>query len=91
MIVETIKIFCRSQTDREKSLPFLHHQSRVVKRTALSKYENIKSNGLIAIKLQGNDQLVWLTKTSGDDHILLVSKEGKSIRFNESERPSHGP
>jgi DNA gyrase subunit A len=64
---------------------FFTTKSGVVKRTALSKYENIKSNGLIAIKLQDNDNLVWVNKTSGSDHILLVSKAGKSIRFQESD------
>lgn len=64
---------------------FFTTKAGVVKRTALSKYENIKSNGLIAIKLNSNDSLVWVNKTSGSDHILLVSREGKSIRFNESD------
>lgn len=62
---------------------FFTTKSGVVKRTALSKYENIKSNGLIAIKLTAGDSLVWVNKTSGSDHISLVSREGKSIRFKE--------
>lgn len=68
---------------------FFTTKAGVVKRTALSKYENIKSNGLIALKLNPGDSLVWVNKTTGKDHILLVSKEGKSIRFNESDvRPT---
>jgi len=68
---------------------FFTTKSGVVKRTALSKYENIKSNGLIAIKLNTGDSLVWVNKTSGSDHISLVSREGKSIRFKESDvRPT---
>jgi len=87
---ETIKSILPLPKQIEKNhFLFFTTKAGVVKRTALSKYENIKSNGLIAIKLQGNDQLVWVNKTSGDDHILLVSKEGKSIRFNESDvRPT---
>ncbi|HOX95876.1 MAG TPA: DNA gyrase subunit A [Candidatus Woesebacteria bacterium] len=73
----------------KSSYLFFTTKAGVVKRTALSKYENIKSNGLIAIKLQGADSLVWVNKTSGEDHILLVSKEGKSIRFKETDvRPT---
>lgn len=68
---------------------FFTTKSGVVKRTALSKYENIKSNGLIAIKLNQGDSLVWVNKTSGIDHISLVSREGKSIRFKEADvRPT---
>lgn len=68
---------------------FFTTKSGVVKRTALSKYENIKSNGLIAIKLNPGDSLVWVNKTSGSDHISLVSRDGKSIRFKESDvRPT---
>lgn len=68
---------------------FFTTKSGVVKRTALSKYENIKSNGLIAIKLNAGDSLVWANKTSGNDHISLVSRDGKCIRFKESDvRPT---
>jgi len=68
---------------------FFTTKKGVVKRTALNKYENIKSNGLIALKLITGDSLVWVNKTSGSDHILLVSREGKSIRFKEGDvRPT---
>ena len=68
---------------------FFTTKAGVVKRTALSKYENIKSNGLIAIKLNQGDSLVWVNPTSGTDHISLVSREGKCIRFNEKDvRPT---
>lgn len=68
---------------------FFTTKKGTVKRTALSKYENIKSNGLIAIKLVQGDSLVWVNKTSGTDHISLVSREGKSIRFDEKDvRPT---
>ena len=71
------------------SFLFFTTKKGVVKRTALSKYENIKSNGLIALKLIDGDSLVWANKTSGSDHILLVSREGKSIRFKEGDvRPT---
>jgi len=68
---------------------FFTTKAGVVKRTAMSKYENIKSNGLIAIKLNSGDSLVWVNKTSGTDHISLVSRDGKSIRFKEADvRPT---
>jgi DNA gyrase subunit A len=68
---------------------FFTTKSGVVKRTSLAKYENIKSNGLIAIKLNPGDSLVWVNRTTGQDHISLVSREGKSIRFKEADvRPT---
>jgi len=87
---ETIKSILAMPKEVEKNkFLFFTTKAGVVKRTALSKYENIKSNGLIAIKLQDNDNLVWVNKTSGEDHILLVSKDGKSIRFHEQDvRPT---
>jgi len=60
-----------------------------VKKTSLSDYMNIRTNGLIAIKLQDGDQLVKALATSGDDHLLLISHQGKSIRFSEQDiRPT---
>ena len=87
---ETIKSILPMPRQVEKNrFLFFTTKAGVVKRTALLKYENIKSNGLIAIKLQNDDNLVWVNQTSGSDHILLVSKDGKSIRFHESDvRPT---
>ncbi len=60
-----------------------------VKKSKLTEYENIRRSGLVAIKLEKDDELTWARITSGSDDILLVSHEGKSIRFNETEvRPT---
>lgn len=68
---------------------FFTTRSGLVKRTSIKQFKNIKSNGLIAISLKNNDELVWVKQTSGSDHILLVTKHGKSIRFPETDvRPT---
>ncbi|MBI4064888.1 DNA gyrase subunit A [Candidatus Gottesmanbacteria bacterium] len=60
-----------------------------VKKSKLTDYENIRKSGLVAIKLESGDELAWARITSGKDDILLVSHDGKSIRFAESEvRPT---
>ncbi len=60
-----------------------------VKKSKLTEYENIRRSGLVAIKLEKDDELTWARLTSGSDDILLVSHEGKSIRFTEAEvRPT---
>ncbi len=57
----------------------------VIKKTDLSQFEKIRANGLTAIKLEINDELTWVKPTTGDDEILLVTSEGKSIRFSEKD------
>lgn len=55
----------------------------VVKKTAISEFKSMRSSGLIAIRLENTDQLVSVHETGGEDHILIISKKGKSIRFPE--------
>ncbi len=56
-----------------------------VKKTALTAYENIRQNGLIAIGLDDNDSLIGVEITSGKDHVILGTKSGLAIRFDESD------
>ncbi len=55
-----------------------------VKKVALEHFSRPRSTGLIAIELDENDTLVGTAFTSGEDNILLLSSEGKGIRFKES-------
>ena len=72
-----------------KSFLFFTTHNGVVKRTKIGDYQNIRNNGLIALKLEKGDQLVWVNRTLGSDHILLVTKLGKSIKFPETDvRPT---
>ncbi len=60
-----------------------------VKKTKISEYEKIRRNGLVAIKLEKGDELCWAKLTTSSDEILLVTHNGKSIRFHEKEvRPT---
>ena len=61
----------------------------VVKKTYVSEYANIRSNGLIAITLQEDDELIGVKMTHGTDEILLATRNGQMIRFEESDvRPT---
>ena len=62
----------------------------IIKKTSLKKFANIRTSGLIAIKLNKDDQLCWARLTTGNDQILLVSHNGKSVRFNETDVRSMG-
>jgi len=55
-----------------------------VKKTSVSEFQNLRSSGLIAIRLAQSDSLVSVSETSGNDHIILVTKKGKGIRFPEA-------
>jgi DNA gyrase subunit A len=58
----------------------------VVKKTELKAYNTpLKADGIIAIKMREGDELVGVRHSSGDDDILMVSKLGQAIRFNEKE------
>lgn len=52
-----------------------------IRRNSMDSFENVQSNGKIAIKLDDNDALVQVVLCDDDDHILLSSKMGKCIRF----------
>jgi DNA gyrase subunit A len=56
-----------------------------VKKTELDRFSKIRSNGLTAIKLDEQDQLIWVKPTTGEDEVILVTKDGKSIRFKETD------
>jgi DNA gyrase subunit A len=57
----------------------------IIKKTELSEFAKIRSNGLTAIKLETGDQLAWVKPTTGKDEVLIVTAEGKSVRFKESD------
>ncbi|KPJ70912.1 DNA gyrase subunit A [Microgenomates bacterium DG_75] len=57
----------------------------IVKKTSLRNFKKIRTSGLIAIKLNRGDELCWVKPTTGKDQVLLVTHNGKSIRFNETD------
>ncbi len=64
---------------------FMATENGTVKKTHLSEYENIRRSGLVSIKLEQGDALSWAKLSSGTDDIILVTHDGKAIRFNEEE------
>jgi DNA gyrase subunit A len=63
----------------------------VVKRTEFQAYNTpIKADGIIAIKIRDDDELVAVRRTSGDDEILMVSREGLAVRFHEDDARAMG-
>ena len=62
----------------------------IVKKTEISEFKNMRVSGIIAIRLDPDDSLVSVQETSGEDHVLLITKKGKSIRFPESNTRAMG-
>ena len=55
----------------------------MIKKTALEEFRNLRKNGLIAIALRDGDELIGVRLSNGADDMLLSSRKGKAIRFNE--------
>ncbi len=56
-----------------------------IKKTATEEFRNLRASGLIAIRLQDTDNLVSVHSTSGEDHVLLLTRKGQSIKFPETD------
>ena len=73
-------------TSKESGIKHLIMATRlgIIKKTGISEFENLRASGLIAIKLRSDDQLVSVHQTGGDDQIILLTKNAKSIKFPEA-------
>lgn len=67
----------------ETKYVFLTTKKGTVKKSPLSEFENIRKSGIVAIKLEKDDELVWSNLSKGDDDILIFTRNGKAIRFTE--------
>lgn len=64
---------------------FMATSKGTVKKTPLKDYANIRTNGLIAIKLDEGDELKWIQKTTGEHDVIISTSAGQAIRFNEKD------
>ncbi len=73
--------------DKESGAKYLIMVTKngVIKKTALEEFENIRRSGLIAITLKKYDFLRKVSRTTGEDEIILVTKKGQSIHFLEKQ------
>lgn len=69
---------------------FMCTKNGLVKKTPHGEYASIRKNGLVAIKLEETDELCWVCQTFGENELIIISKQGQSIRFSEKDlRPTH--
>ncbi len=57
----------------------------VVKKTPFEQYKNVRTSGLIAIRLDEGDELKWIRRTSGKDEVIISTSQGQAIRFHEKD------
>jgi DNA gyrase subunit A len=77
----------KSETSEDKKVKFLVMVTKngTIKKTSLDEFDNVRKSGIIAIKLDKGDALKKVVKTTGDDDIMLTTKQGIAIRFKEKE------
>jgi len=69
---------------------FFATQQGTVKKTELGEFGNVRKGGIIAIGIEQGDTLIGVKLTTGQDEVVLITKDGMSIRFSESEVRSMG-
>jgi DNA gyrase subunit A len=65
-------------------------QSGIVKKSNLSDYANVRRGGIIAIQIEEGDRLIDAKLTNGNDEIVLITKDGMSLRFHEEQLRDQG-
>ncbi|MDR1631193.1 MAG: DNA gyrase subunit A [Oscillospiraceae bacterium] len=86
------KIQAMLRAPREENGEYLCMVTRhgVIKRTELAAFKNVRKNGIIAISLDEGDELAWVRLTTGENNLLVGTKHGMSICFNETGARSVG-
>ena len=78
-------MICTKNLDDKDHALVMATKNGVVKKTILSEYKNCRKGGIKGIALDEGDDLIGVVMTEQDSHIILVTHEGMSIRFNESD------
>jgi DNA gyrase subunit A len=82
--VSAIITYPNGETEKDRFLVMATSRG-VVKKTALSGFANVRRSGIIAIGLNKDDQLRWVELVSKNDQVIMATRDGKSIRFRESD------
>lgn len=72
------------ETELEEHYLCMFTKNGIIKRTKLSEYKNIRKTGIIAINLDDDDILKTVKLSSGEDDLFVATRNGKSVRFKET-------
>ena len=64
---------------------FMATKKGTIKKTPIKDYENIRTNGLVTIKLDAGDELKWVKGTTGKNDVIISTSAGQAVRFNEAD------
>lgn len=78
-------IIRHSKDEKDDGYLFMATCKGTIKKTPLKDYANIRTNGLIAIKLDSGDELRWIKKTTGNNDVIISTSAGQAVRFNEAD------
>jgi DNA gyrase subunit A len=81
-VTSMIKI---GKDENDEGYLFMATTHGTVKKTPVKDYANIRTTGLIAIKLDDGDELRWISRSSGEDEVIMSTNFGQAIRFKESD------
>ncbi|MBQ3430642.1 DNA gyrase subunit A [Candidatus Saccharibacteria bacterium] len=82
---EKITAIIKQGTGLEEGYLFMATKKGTIKKTAIKDFLNIRSSGLIAIKLDDGDELKWVQGTTGSNDVVVSTSAGQAIRFNEKD------
>ena len=77
-------VFPVSEFDEDTNLVMVT-KNGIVKKTSMAEYSNIRQNGLIAIAIREDDQLISVLRTDGNDNLVIGTHDGMAICFNEND------
>jgi len=82
---EKIAAFCAVRDFMEPGFVLLATRRGVVKKTALEAFSNPRTAGIIALTVDADDALIAALRTTGEDKILIATRQGQSIHFDEND------
>jgi DNA gyrase subunit A len=87
--VTSMLTFDKELQNKSNMYVLMSTKKGTVKKTGFDQFANIRANGIAAIKLDADDELLWVNLTDGKHNVILTSKDGKTIVFKEGEiRPT---
>ncbi len=85
-VTSTIKV---SEFDEEKYFCMVTRNG-IIKRTSLAAFRNIRKAGLIALSIDEGDELAWVRMTDGSNQLIVATRNGRAIRFDENDAREMG-
>ena len=82
---EKVTAIIKQADDQKDGYLFMTTKKGTIKKTSLADFANIRTNGLITIKLDGADELKWVSTTTGQNDIVISTSAGQAVRFNEGD------